>query len=174
MVNKNSGKTVSIFSIIYGIINFASNFQDDDVFGGGVNILGLVLSVALVVVGIVAYSKINSDKNAKGLVITMLVFWFLLIMISISFLIIPILGPIMFILGIGLSIAPVITGFKYLSSLKESNTNYQNNNSNLEFMNDSNDDLSTRLQKVQDLYDKGYISKEEYNETRKKILDENL
>ena len=169
MINKKSGKTIAIFSIVYGAINALSSLSENEYLELESSIDGVILSIGLIVIGIISLIKINKNVVAKGLVITMLVFWFLLIFISLIFLMIPIFGPIFFIVSAGISITPIITGFKYLSSLKQPQVFYSNS-----FTTDQGQTLSSKLDNLKDLFEKGYLTEEEYNEAKKKVIDENI
>ncbi len=161
MGNVTAAKTISIFSIIYGVLNFFSNLKESTILGQSYNPIGVLLSIALVVIAIVSLTKISNNQKVKGLVIAMLVFWLFLLIASILFLGIPVFGWVVFVIGIGLSVVPIISGFKYLSSLNSAN-------------NKNNEDITKKLTKSKSLYDGGYITEEEYEEIRKKILDENI
>lgn len=179
MVNVKAGKIISIFSIVYGILNFIINIS-------GSNVFGMIISVGLIAVGIISFIKINKDVKIKGLVIIMLIFWFLLVVISFIFINVPVAGPIIFIVGVGFSIAPIISGFMYLSSLKKESVSPSNKDYHSIFLNEEREheveqDKATvgetiveKLNKIEDLYNNGHISKEEYTKLRKQILEENI
>lgn len=182
MGNIKAGKTIAIFSVVYGILNFIFNITGDGVVSEGPDIYGMIISAGLIAIGIVSLIKINKGEKIKSSVITMLVFWFLLVIVSIAFLTIPELGTIMFIVGISVSVTPIVTGFVYLSSLKKDMQDIGNSDEprsdpfGLSDEDNSNESgtLVEKLKKAEDLYHNGHINLEEYTNLRKKILDENI
>ena len=75
---------------------------------------------------------------------------------------IPILG---FILYLGAS--AIMKGF----SAKEVNRSEKEENDNKTNLSDSNDQISNELSKLNDLFQSGVLSQEEFEKAKKKILD---
>lgn len=166
MGNIKKGKTVSIFSIVYAIINFLPTLNGELLGLEGTNTFGIAISLSLLAVGVISLIKLNREETIKGYVIAMLVFWFLLLVVSVFFLVIPVLGVVIFLVGVGVSITPIITGFQYLSSLKETTPTSS-------FGKDTDiDGVVENLERITNLLNEGAITQEEYNRLRKKILEE--
>lgn len=119
MINTKAGKIISIFSIIYGTMTVISNVLENDFTGDRLNIFVMVISVGLIVTGIMSIKRINKDVQIKGLVIIMSVHYFLMAALYILVLVISVIGIIMLLIELGVLMVPVISGFKYLSSLKK-------------------------------------------------------
>lgn len=79
MVNVKAGKILSIFSIIYGILNIFANILRNDSFSGGINIFRTSLCIGLIILGIMPMKRLNKDLEIKRLVKILLIVWFLTI-----------------------------------------------------------------------------------------------
>lgn len=118
MINVNAGRLISIFSIAYGILSINFNILDNRFPGDIFNISKIIIFAILAVLGIMSIRKVNRNKENKRLTITMIVFWFLLIVIYLLTLTISVIGVVMFLVEVGILLVPIISGFKYLSSLE--------------------------------------------------------
>lgn len=135
MVNIKAGKTISLFSIFYGILSVFSNILGNQFLGDILSIFRMIISIGLIVVGIISIKRINKRERSKGLVISMLVFYILMSIVYFLSLDMSYAGIIMFLVEVGILMIPITSGFKYLSSLKKVSETIDNHDGDSVFFN---------------------------------------
>lgn len=173
MRDKKSAMIVTIFSIAFGALLVISSFSDIEMSDEFSNVGMAMILVLLPFLGIAITTLVlaTKDKNVKGFIITLLVFWFVILGFFTTALIVPVYGFIVFLVGVGISITPIIYSFKYLSALKQRVVEPTIQPfAGLIY----NDGVKQKLDQARQLLDEGYITQEEYELRRKRILEENI
>ena len=100
----------------------------------------------------------------------MLVLWFITLLVSFLFLLLPGIGVFLFIIAAGISVIPIVSGFKYLSFLNKDFDLKDLKAIKKDNILESSDDGLSKLNKIRYLYESDQINKEEYEKMRDKVL----